>query len=63
MVLVNEGKCGCMYVEMMTLLRWKEEIGQALYCRRRIKTEEKGKVVTVVWWTYLNVALTIKHQV
>ena len=57
MVLVNEGKCGCMYVEMMTLLRWKEEIG-----RRRIKTEEKGKVVTVVWWTYLNVALTIKHQ-
>ena len=29
MVLVNEGKCGCMYVEMMTLLRWKEEIGQA----------------------------------
>ena len=58
MVLVNEGKCGCMYVEMMTLLRWKEEIG-----RRRIKTEEKGKVVTVVWWTYLNVALTIKHQV
>ena len=51
------------YVEMMTLLRWKEEIGQALYCRRRIKTEEKGKVVTVVWWTYLNVALTIKHQV
>ena len=31
--------------------------------RRMIKTEEKGKVVTVVWWTYLNVALTIKHQV
>ena len=27
--------------------------------RRRIKTDEKAKVVTVVWGTYLNAALTI----
>ena len=27
--------------------------------RRRIKTEEKGKVVAVVWGTYLYAALTI----
>ena len=27
--------------------------------RRRIKTEEKAKVVAVVWGTYLNTALTI----
>ena len=26
--------------------------------RRRIKTEEKAKVVAVGWWTYLNAALT-----
>ena len=31
--------------------------------RRRIKAEEKAKVVAVVWGTYLNATLTVKHQV
>ena len=31
--------------------------------RRRIKTDEKAKVVAVVWGTYLNAALTIKGSV
>ena len=31
--------------------------------RRRIKAEEKAKVVAVVWGTYLNAALMVKHQV
>ena len=33
--------------------------GDSLHHRRRIKTEEKAKVVAVVWGTYLNAALTI----
>ena len=30
--------------------------------RRRIKTEEKAKVVAAVWGTYLNATLTIYQQ-